>query len=251
MRSIPPAIKAEIFRKYLEGYSTTDISKEYNVSVGSVSSIITEKSQEDNDFFQIREITKIFIKYNLDISDVISGIRLNNKIKQVGLNILFFENFLEATNTESFRLKKDHDKFLEEIKRIVQFEELYGIKIEKILVKMAETLQHLQKLRAETKEMIEKNKELYLQHSIKKSEIEEYLEEKPLFLQYKLDKWRYQKRYDWFINPPIYEEVSKKIGITVDPKILYKKLHQLFLFPYKHKALIKKIMTIEDDIFKR
>lgn len=52
MRAIPPVIKAEIFRKYLvEGLSTTEISKLYNVSVGSVSSIITEESNKDNDFF--------------------------------------------------------------------------------------------------------------------------------------------------------------------------------------------------------
>jgi hypothetical protein len=69
-------------------------------------------------------------------------------------------------------------------------------------------------------------------------------------LQYKIDKWRYERSHDRFINPPIYEEVSRKIGITIDPKILYKKLHRLFQFPHKHKALIKKIMAIEDDIFK-
>jgi Asp-tRNA(Asn)/Glu-tRNA(Gln) amidotransferase C subunit len=94
----------------------------------------------------------------LKTSDVISGIRLYNKVKGVGLDISFFENFIEATNTKSFRLKKDHNKFLEEIKRIVQFEQLYGIKIEKIFVKMADTLQNLQKLREETKEKIEKIK---------------------------------------------------------------------------------------------
>jgi hypothetical protein len=136
------------------------------------------------------------------------------------------------------------------MKRIVKFEEFYGIKIEKIPVKMTDTLQNLQKLREETKEIIEKNEKLYLQYNTTKSELEEFIEEKPLFLQYKIDKWRYERRYDWFINPPIYEEVSRKIGITLYPKFLYKKLHRLFQFPHIHKDLIKKIMAIEDDIFK-
>jgi hypothetical protein len=250
MRAIPLTTKEEIFRKYLEGYSTTEIANSCGVSVGMVSSITNEEAHKDNNYFPIRETTRIFRKNNLKTSDVISGIRLYNKVKGVGLDISFFENFIEATNTKSFRLKKDHNKFFEEIKRIVQFEQLYGIKIEKIFVKMADTLQNLQKLREETKEIIEKNKELYLQYNTTKSELEEFLEEKPLFLQYKRDKWRYEKRYDWFINPSIYEEVSRKIGITIDPKILYKKLHRLFQFPHKHKALIKKIMAIEDDIFK-
>ena len=122
MKSIPDAIKAEIFQKYLEGYSTTEFSELYDVSIGSISSITTEESNKDNDYFQIREITKIFKKNNLNISDVISGIRLYNKIKKVGLDITFFENFIDSTNTESFRLKKDHSKYLEDIKRTVQFE---------------------------------------------------------------------------------------------------------------------------------
>ena len=93
MRSIPPAIKEEIFRKYLEGDSIPEISKSCGVSVGTISAITTEESSKDNDFFQIREITKTFKKYNLKISDVISGIRLYNKIKNLGLDIVFFENF--------------------------------------------------------------------------------------------------------------------------------------------------------------
>lgn len=188
MRAIPLTTKEEIFRKYLAGDLTTEIANSCGVSVGMVSSITKEESHKDNNYFPIRETTRIFRKNNLKISDVISGIRLYNKVKGVGLDIPFFENFIEATNTKSFRLKKDHNKFLEEIKRIVQFEELYGIKIEKILVKMTDTLQNLQKLREETKEIIEKNKELYLQYNTTKSELEEFLEEKPLFLQYKRDK---------------------------------------------------------------
>jgi hypothetical protein len=158
MRAIPLTTKEEIFRKYLEGYSTTEIANSCGVSVGMVSSITNEEAHKDNNYFPIRETTRIFRKNNLKTSDVISGIRLYNKVKGVGLDISFFENFIEATNTKSFRLKKDHNKFLEEIKRIVQFEQLYGIKIEKIFVKMADTLQNLQKLREETKEKIEKIK---------------------------------------------------------------------------------------------
>src|SRR5688500_9346256 len=123
MRSIPPVIKEEIFRKYLEGDSTTEISKSCGVSVGTISAITTEESNKDNDFFQIREITKTFKKHNLKISEVISGIRLYNKIKNLGLDIVFFENFIESIDTESFRLKKDLSKLLEDIKRIVHFED--------------------------------------------------------------------------------------------------------------------------------
>jgi DNA-directed RNA polymerase specialized sigma24 family protein len=45
MRPIPLSIKIEIFRKYLEGFSMPEISKLYNVSVGSIHSITTEESK--------------------------------------------------------------------------------------------------------------------------------------------------------------------------------------------------------------
>lgn len=250
MRAIPPVIKEEIFRKFLGGDSITEISKQYDVSAGTISAITTEESNKDNDFFQIREITKTFKKHNLKISDIISGIRLYNKIKKLGLDIVFFENFIESIDAESFRLKKNIDIFLEDIKRIVQFEEKYQIKIENVPVDMDNMIKHHKELNGKKEKTVKEISKLYVQYNTKKSEIEEYIKEKPLFLQYKREKWRYEKRYDWFINPPIYEEASRKIGITIDPHILYKKLHWLFRFPYKHKALIKKIMAIDNDIFK-
>ena len=132
MRPIPDSIKSEIIKKFLEGYSTTEISKQLDVSVGAVSAITNEESRKNEYYFYIHEIAKKFRSKNLEISDVISGVRLYNKIKKVGLTCSFFENFLEATNTESFRQNKDHSEFLENIKRIVRIEELYGIKIEKM-----------------------------------------------------------------------------------------------------------------------
>ncbi|HET9807154.1 MAG TPA: hypothetical protein VFP49_09620 [Nitrososphaeraceae archaeon] len=136
-------------------------------------------------YLYIHEIAKEFKSKNLEISAVISGVRLYNKIKKVGLTCSIFENFLEATNTESYRLNKDHSEFLEDIKRIVRFEELCRIKIWKIPVYMNDAIKRRNELRRKKTELIEKIKRLYSQHELEKSEIEEYLEERPLFLQYK------------------------------------------------------------------
>jgi hypothetical protein len=132
MRPIPPAIKEEVIKKYLEGNSIPQIGKLAGVSVGSVHAITTEESKEDNSISYIREIAKMFNKNNLEISDVIAGVRLHNKIKQVGLSCIFFENFLESTNTESYRLEMEHEQFLDNIKRILQLEAKYQLKTEDI-----------------------------------------------------------------------------------------------------------------------
>jgi hypothetical protein len=247
VRSIPLSVKSEIVRKYLEGYSTPEISKLVKVSVGTVSAITNDVSNKDAYYMVIREVTKIFKNNNLEISDVISGIRLKNKVKEVGLTIPFFENFLEATNTESFRLNKDHSEFLENIKRIVHFEELYGIKIGKIPGYMIDKIKHFKNLKEKNKKMNEKNTILYLQHKIEKSEIEEYVEEKPLFLQYKRDKNRYPKYPEWIVNQYLFDEASKKIGTKIEPQSLYKKLKWIYLFPDKYTSIIKKIMSIEEN----
>ena len=247
MRPIPDSIKSEIIKKFLEGYSITEIHKELDVSVGAISPITKEECRKNEYYVYIHEIAKKFRSKNLEISDVISGVRLYNKIKKVGLTCSYFENFLESTNTESYRLNKDHSEFLEDIKRIVHFEEVCGIKIEKIYGHMNDTIKHLNNLKRKKKELDEENKKLYLQHKIEKSEIEEYVEEKPLFSQYKKDKNIYPKNSEWITLPYVFEQASKKIGTKIEPKILYKKLRRVYLFPNKYIGIIKKIMAIDEN----
>jgi hypothetical protein len=248
MRPIPPSVQSEICRKYLEGDSIPAISKLFNVSVGAVSGIVNELSKKDDYFIVIREVTKMFKNNNLEISDVISGIRLKNQVEEIGLTISFFENFLEATNTESFRLNKDHSEFLEKIKRILKLEELVGIKLENIHGYIFKQIKNLKNLKEENKKLIEKNTSLYSQYKIEKSEIEEYVKEKLLFLQYKRDKDSYPKYRDWIVfSPHLFEEASKKIGIKIEAQSLYEKLNRVYLFPNRYTSILKKIMSIDEN----
>lgn len=247
MRAIPLTIKEEIFRKYLQGLPITEIAKLCGVSIGEVSSTTKEESCKDNNFFHIREITKRFYNNNLKISDVIAGIRLYNKIKAVGLDISFFENFIESTDTESFRIKKDLDKFLEDIKRIIQFEEKYQIKIEDGPGYSDNMIKQYSELKEKNEKIVNDIPKLYLQHHTKKSEIEEYIKEKPLFLQYKRDKTTLPKYPEWIVNETLFEKVSKKIGTKIEPKILYRKLKWVYLRPDKYTSIIKKVMAIDEN----
>jgi hypothetical protein len=247
MRPIPESIKSEIIKKFLEGCSIPEIHTELDVSVGAISALTNEECRKNEYYRYIHEIAKKFRSKNLYISDVISVVRLHNQIKKLGLTCSFFENFLEATNTESFRLNKDHSEFLEDIKRIVHYEEVCGIKIGKISGHMNDAIKHRKNLRRENKELIEENKRVYLQHKIEKAEIEEYVEEKPLFLQYKRDKNRYPKYPEWITTPYVLEQASEKIGTKIEAKILYNKLRRVYLFPNKYISIIKKIMAIDEN----
>lgn len=62
MRPIPDMIKAEIFKKYLEGDSIPLISESCGVSDGAVHAITSKESQKDESIRYIREITKYLRK---------------------------------------------------------------------------------------------------------------------------------------------------------------------------------------------
>jgi hypothetical protein len=88
---------------------------------------------------------------------------------------------------------------------------------------------------------------LYLEYNTKKSEIEEYIKEKPLFLQYERDKATRPKYHEWIANETLFEEASKKIGSKIDPKTLYRKLKWVYALPNKHTSIIKKVMAIDEN----
>jgi hypothetical protein len=254
MRPIPLSVKSEIVRKYLEGDSITEISKLCNVSVGAVSAITNEVSKKDEYLIVIREVTKVFKEHNLEISEVILGIRLKNKVKKVELTIPFFEDFLEFTNTESFRLGMDHEKFLEVVKRILHFEKIFKKKIEDIPASNTYAVKEFVRLTNEiskAKDEISKAKEeleqLYVAYDVKKSELEQYLREKPLFTLSKIAREvALPTHYDWMvISDRRFKKASKKAKIKIEPIPLYKKLNAIYKEPDKHIEIVKQIMDLQ------
>ncbi len=188
MRATPAQVKSEIFRKYLEGYPETEISKLCHLSVANVSSIVKEESTKDGYYLVIREVVKMFKSNNLEIDDVIAGIRLRNKVKEVGLTISFFEELLEVTNTESFRLGMDHEKFLDIVKRMLHFEKNIKMKIEDIPDFSHNATKEFARVISEISKAKKELSQIYAKHSVKKSDIDEYRKEKFSYLQYKFEK---------------------------------------------------------------
>jgi hypothetical protein len=245
MKETPTLIKKEIFRKYLEGYSTTEISKLSNVSVGNVSSIVNHELTKDEYYIVIREVTKMFKSHNLEITDVISGIRLKNKVKETGLTISFLENFLESTNTESFRLGMDHEKFFKIIKKILLFEKRLKIKLEDLPDYTTNMLNEVTRLTGEILKAKQESSQVYAKYSVKKADIEDYIKKKPFFImQSNFAKAALPTHFDWMVIPDeSLEKASKKIGIKIDQKTFYKKLNSIYRRPDEHIDIVKQIMN--------
>jgi hypothetical protein len=245
MRPTPSSIKSQIYRKYLEGYSISEISKLFKTSVGNISSIAKEVSSKDEYYIVIREVTKMLRSNNLELSDVISGIRLKNQIQGAGLTITFFENFLESTNTESFTLGIDHEKFLELVKRIFHFEKTFKIKLEGIPDIQNNALKELTRFTEKISRIRQQYSQLYAKYSVKKAEVEDYLKEKPFLIsQSKFVNAVLPTHLDWMVfSDESLEKASRKIGIKIDRKTFYKKLNSIYKEPDKHTDIVKQIMN--------
>ena len=212
MRPTPTSIKSQIIRKFLEGYSTTEISKQLKVSVGTVSTITTEESKNDEYYLYMREVAKKFKNMEIEIPDVISGIRFYNKIKEVDLTCSFFENFLDSTNVSSFRLGMAHTKFLEKIKRVLSLEEQYKIQLADMPEFIKNKNQEIKLVKDKIREITEQKYRLYSKYFVKREEIEDYIKERPSFLLYKSEKETVASGtyLDWIISDEIFEKAFRK-----------------------------------------
>lgn len=246
MRPVPDSIKSDIIRKYLEGLSTLQISQSLRVSVGTVSTVTTEAAKQDEYFSYMRETARKFYTENLKFPHVISAIRLYYKIKEVGLTCPFFENFLESTNLESYRLKIEHDKFLTKITKILQFEKQYKINLVDIPDYIRNRKEEIDRINDE----ISRSKQsLHSRYSVKEAEIQEYKREKPgLSRARDLAKIALPTHMDWLIiTDQLFKKASRKSKIKIDPKILYKKLNHIYKNPDKHIDIIKQILDLQTD----
>jgi hypothetical protein len=242
MRPIPSDIKIEIFRSYLEGLSIPQISKLYNVSSGAVFTIINEESKKDELFLFFREIAKIIKKNNLNIYDLINAIHLNSIIEKLGLSSEFFEKFINSSNTTSFRLDMNLDDFLNKIKDIIDFEKSTQTQIHDILPFIEKEKNLLDELRRE-KETIEKEiNNVSGNIGLAKSQILEYIKQKPLFVRFKENTDLFHKSLDWMFYPILFEKASNQIGRNIDPQILYNKLLSIYRKPHENSELIRTIL---------
>ena len=246
MRPVPASIKLEIIRKYLEDLSTGQISILLNVSVGTVSAITTEAARRDEYILYMHEIARKFRNKNLIFSDVVSGIRLYSKIKEVGLTCSFFEDFLESTNLESYRLEIEEDQFLNKITKILQFQKQYQINLVDIPDYIRNRKEEIDKMNDEISCI---DQSLYSRYSVKEAEINEYIREKrSLSRSRELAGIALPTHADWLIiTNNLFKKASRKSGIKIDPKILYKKLNHIYKNPDKHIDIIKQILELQTD----
>ena len=249
MRPIPEKIKEEIIKKYLEGYSIPEISKSCKVGVGTIHKIADEEAKEDNELCYVHEIAKMFKQKQLNLSEVISGVRLYNKVKNVGLTSLFFEDFLDFTNTESFRKEIQHEQFLDDIKRILELEEKNNIKTENMPDMINEQFDKYKTLTAEYKWLEGSIENLYEHSAVTEIEIFQFKKEQEMFSQYKKDFSIYMDwKNKWMGHGILFEKAYEVMGKKFEPDVLYEKLKEIYTKPHINTSIIEKILNMDSKL---
>lgn len=103
--------------------------------------------------------------------------------------------------------------------------------------------EEIKMVRTKIKHVIQKQVRLYFEYFAKREEVEEYIKEKPTYLQYKIEKETVPTYFDWTIPNEIFEKEFRKKGIKIDKKNLYDKLNSIFRNPANHIEIIDNILS--------
>lgn len=92
-------IKSEIVKLYLLGFSQDKISKEVNISIGSVNSILNELLSHDNTLELQRQIAILVNKNKTTLKQIAANLRWKNAIKLRGLEENKVEKILDLMDS--------------------------------------------------------------------------------------------------------------------------------------------------------
>jgi transposase len=84
--AIDPVIKKQVIAQYLQGFSRDRIAAHNGVGTGTVSNIIDEwkKGVQGSDYESVRELSIHCKKEGVNLGDLVSALRIENYIKQIG-----------------------------------------------------------------------------------------------------------------------------------------------------------------------
>ncbi|MDX1372848.1 MAG: hypothetical protein R3321_10280 [Nitrososphaeraceae archaeon] len=174
MRSIPPSVKLEILKAYLNGFSHREIAKESRISLGSVSNVLESLRSERKEFDELRELAQTIKSNNLLLSRMFEATNFLLWLRRNDIKLEFVMNMLDYMNTEGFRFDINIEYFFHRLCSLLIYEKSIGIKIEDLLYLIEEKIGEKQKIEEEI------NK-LYNVYGVTKKQLQEYKNNKALF----------------------------------------------------------------------
>jgi hypothetical protein len=131
---------------------------------------------------------------------------------------------------------------LDNIKRIIELEAKYQLKIEDIPSFIDEKVNEHKQLADEILGLERYIEKLYEKYETTESELKEYHKEQDMFLRYKKD---YPKYNDWIVPESLFDEASTQGRIKIDPANLFTRLKDIYMKPHQNVDIIKKILNID------
>jgi len=174
MRPIPPQLKLEIIKSYLNGFTYRQISKESGISIGTVTNVIESLQSEKQEFEELKLLSQTLKSNGLPLSKIFEVVHFLLWLKRYDIKLGFVINMLHHMNTESFRFDINIENFFHRLCSLLIYEKTIGIKIEDLMYLIEDKIGEKQKIEEEI------NK-LYTIYKVTKKEIQEYKNNKALF----------------------------------------------------------------------
>lgn len=167
MRSIPPQLKLEIIKAYLNGVTHREISKESQISLGSVTNVLESLKSERKEFEELRLLSKMIKSNYLPMSKIFEATHFLLWMQRYNIKLEFVTQMLDHMNTESFRFDIDIENFFHRLSSLLIYEKSIGVKIEDLLYLMEDKI-------GERDKILEEINRLYDNYKVTKKELHEY-----------------------------------------------------------------------------
>ncbi|MGD9533813.1 MAG: hypothetical protein AB7V56_08600 [Candidatus Nitrosocosmicus sp.] len=143
---IPPSIKSKVLMMWLTGTPRNEIAHRVDIGYGSVSRILDKIKSEVPDLDLLREVALKIKKEDFNLSEVASGIRLSNFLKQMGSSEEKMEKLLQFMEIYCYKTDQDFHDFIGIVEKIKEFEADFNITIHQIPDFLKQKKQELYKL---------------------------------------------------------------------------------------------------------
>jgi predicted DNA-binding protein YlxM (UPF0122 family) len=183
---IPQTLKSRVLAQWLfTGLSRDEIALANNISQGAVSAIIQEARETVHDLDLMRELAVGMKKACLNIIDLSSALRINNKLDKLGINPELAESIIEKVHVHCYVNNLQVEKLLVLITKQIEQVESYGISLADFGNVYSEKLAYLLRCDKACKEMTEKRNILARAYNTTVPDLEEFQALKPIH-----EKWR-------------------------------------------------------------
>ena len=271
---IPRQIKNAVIQRWLSGISREKIAKEFTIGTGTVSNIVSSARGQSGNFHDnfdlIRETALMMKIEGLTIDNLVSIVRLEGFLKEMGLKEGEIERMIDDLNAHLFKRGLSTEEYVTIINSLSKISTNLNIPLDKIFDSVNEKLRERDMLTDEIQELKRKKVTALHENATTLEMLEEYKANRPLNEAYRTMRRKYYSRdrdcenldnrlkdeiqerskenSRWELNEEELENITLKQGVKsktpkpIDPNHFNEMVQELLNFPLKYQDKIPGLM---------